>query len=190
LRKEFLQGSVPFFFGALSGDKSTPAVTSPGTPARARPLKQFAPPPQMDWFGAADKILQIQFFAFFCCLGIWHTHILPAMNTKPTPQSLLNDIAQIQRLDRGTVSVLRQGPQGPYYNHQCYENGRNVSRYVPPEQVPGLKAAIDGYRQVQELMAQYVQLLVEKTRAERVAGAKKKTQRHNSSWPKSRKSNS
>ena len=112
------------------------------------------------------------------------------MNTKPTPQSLLNDIAQIQRLDRGTVSVLRQGPQGPYYNHQCCEKGRNVSRYVPPEQVPDLKAAIDGYRQVQELMAQYVQLLVEKTRAERVAGAKKKTPRHNSSWPKSRKSNS
>ncbi len=112
------------------------------------------------------------------------------MKTKPTAQSLLNDIAQIQRLDRGTVSVLRQGPQGPYYNHQCYENGRNVSRYVPAEQVPDLKAAINGYRQVQELIAQYVQLMVEKTRAERAAGAKKKTQHPNSSWPKSRKSNS
>ena len=111
------------------------------------------------------------------------------MNPKLTPQSLLNDIAHIQRLDRGTVSVLRQGPQGPYYNHQCYENGRNVSRYVPPEQVSDLKAAIDGYRQVQELMAQYVQLMVDKTRAERAVGAKKKTRRHNSSWPKSRKSN-
>ena len=112
------------------------------------------------------------------------------MNPKPTPQSLLNDIAQIQRLDRGTVSVLRPGPQGPYYNHQCYEKGRNVSRYVPAGQVPDLQAAIDGYRQVQELMAQYVQLLVEQTRAERAASAKKKTPRHNSSWPKSRKSNS
>jgi hypothetical protein len=61
---------------------------------------------------------------------------------------------------------------------------------VPAEQVPDLQAAIDGYRQVQELMAQYVQLMVEKTRAERVAGAKKKTPRHNSSWPRSRKSNS
>ena len=112
------------------------------------------------------------------------------MNPKPTPESLLNQIAQIQRLDRGIVSVLRQGPQGPYYNHQCYEKGRNVSRYVPPEQVPDLKAAIDGYRQVQELMAQYVELMVDKTRAERAAGAKKKNRHHNSSWPKSRKSNS
>ena len=110
------------------------------------------------------------------------------MNPKPTPQSLLHDIAQIQRLDRGTVSVLRQGPEGPYYNHQCYENGRNVSRYVPAEQVPELKAAIAGYQQVQELMGQYVQLLVEQTRAERAAGVKKKIRRPPSSSPRTRKS--
>lgn len=96
------------------------------------------------------------------------------MNAKPTPQSLLRDIARIQRLERGTVSVLRQGPQGPYYNHQCYEKGRNVSRYVPADQVPGLQAAIAGGHRVQALMAQYLQLLVEKTRAERAAGAKKR----------------
>jgi hypothetical protein len=112
------------------------------------------------------------------------------MNPKPTPQSLLQQVAQIQHLDRGTVSVLRQGPQGPYYNHQCYERGRNVSRYVPSEQVPELKAAIAGYHRVQELMAQYVQLLVEKTRAEREAGAKKKTLHPKSSWPRTKKSNS
>jgi hypothetical protein len=140
--------------------------------------------------GRRTKFFKLSFSPFFCCRGIWHTHILVVMNPKPTPQSLLDDIAQIQRLDRGTVSVLRQGPQGPYYNHQCYEDGRNVSRYVPPEQVPELKAAIDGYRQVQEWMAQYVQLMVEKTRAERAAGTKKKTPPHTSSWPGSRKSNS
>ncbi len=112
------------------------------------------------------------------------------MNPKPTPQSLLQEIAQIQHLDRGTVSVLRQGPHGPYCNHQCYEKGRNVSRYVPPEQVPALQAAIDSYHRVQELMAQYVQLLVEKTRAERTAGVKKKTGQRKSFSPRIRKSNS
>jgi hypothetical protein len=114
---------------------------------------------------------------------------ITAMDTKLTPESLLQQIAQIQHLDRGTVSVLRQGPQGPYYNHQCYENGRNVSRYVPPAQVPELQAAIEGYHQVQELMAQYVQLMVERTRAERTGGAKKKNlSRRESSWPRTRKS--
>lgn len=97
------------------------------------------------------------------------------MNYQPTPQSLLHEIARIQQLERGTISVLREGPHGPYYNHQCYEDGRNVSRYVPAAEVPRLQAAIDGYRRVQELMAQYLQLLVDNTRAERASGAKKKT---------------
>ena len=110
------------------------------------------------------------------------------MNPKSAPQSILQDIAQIQRLDRGTVSVIRQGPEGPYYNHQCYESGRNVSRYVPAEQVDELKEAIEGYQRFQQLVEQYVQLMVQKTRAERQAGLKKKTPPHNSSWPKTRKS--
>src|SRR6267378_3004829 len=89
------------------------------------------------------------------------------MNTKKTtPESILQQITQIQRMDRGTVSVLRQGPQGSYYNHQCYEDGKNVSRYVPAEQVPDLKAAIADFRRFQQLVEQYVQLVVERTRAE------------------------
>jgi hypothetical protein len=112
------------------------------------------------------------------------------MNAKPTPESILQDITQIQRLDRGTVSVIRQGPEGAYYNHQCYENGRNVSRYVPGEQLADLKDAIAGYQRFRQLVDQYVELMVEKTRAERQAGSKKKTPRRNSSWPRTRKSSS
>jgi hypothetical protein len=112
------------------------------------------------------------------------------MKTPITPESVLQDLAQIQRLDRGSVSVLRQGPSGPYYNHQCYENGRNVSRYVPAEQVEELQAAIADYQRFQQLVQQYVELLVQRTRAQRQAGSKKKTPRLLSSWPKTKKSNS
>lgn len=112
------------------------------------------------------------------------------MNAKPSSESILQDIAQIQRLERGTVSVIRHGPEGPYYNHQCYEDGRNVSRYVPEEQIPDLKEAIAGYQRFRQLVDQYVELMVGKTRAERQAGLKKKTRRRNSSWPRTRKSNS
>jgi hypothetical protein len=112
------------------------------------------------------------------------------MNTKSSPQSVLHDIAQIQHMERGTLSVIRQGPDEPYYNHQCYEGGRNVSRYVPSVQVSQLKEAIEGYHRFQELAQQYAQLVVEKTRAQREAGSKKKTRRQNSSWPKTRKSSS
>ena len=112
------------------------------------------------------------------------------MNSHPTPEAMLQQIAQIHHMDRGSVSIIRQGPQGPYHNHQCYEDGRNVSRYVPAEQIPELKEAIQGYRRFQDLVEQYVQLVVERTRAERRAGVKKKTPPPTSSWPKSRKSNS
>lgn len=113
-----------------------------------------------------------------------------AMNPNPTPQSVLNEMARIERMDRGTLSVIRQGPQGPYYNHQCYEKGRNVSRYLPGDQVADLQEAIQGYHRFQQLVEQYVDLMVEKTRAERMANSKKKSLRPSSSWPKSKKSGS
>ena len=112
------------------------------------------------------------------------------MKTKITPESVLQNLAQIQRLDRGSVSVIRQGPAGPYYNHQCYENGRNVSRYVPAEQVEELQAAIADHQRFQQLVQQYVELRVQETRAQRRAGSKKETPRPISSWPRTRKSTS
>jgi hypothetical protein len=128
--------------------------------------------------------------AFFVAMIYVYGIYVRLMNAKPTPESILQDITQIQRLDRGTVSVIRQGPEGAYYNHQCYENGRNVSRYVPGEQLADLKDAIAGYQRFRQLVDQYVELMVEKTRAERQAGSKKKTPRRNSSWPRTRKSSS
>jgi len=110
------------------------------------------------------------------------------MATQPTPQSLLQEIAQIQRMDRGSISVIRQGPRGPYYNHQCHEQGRNVSRYVPNDQIPALQEAIEGYHHFEHLMGQYVQLMVDQTRAERQADSKKKSPRPSSSSPRKRKS--
>ena len=112
------------------------------------------------------------------------------MNTQPTPESILQALARIPRLDRGSVSVIRQGPAGAYYNHQCYENGKNVSRYVAGEQVAQLQEALASYRRFQQLVAQYVQLLVDRTRAERQAGLKRKTRPRRSSWPQTRKSSS
>jgi len=138
--------------------------------------------------GCETKFFFLDFALFFCCIIYVYNIYFDRMNSKPTPQSILQQIAQIQRMDQGVVSVLRQGPQGPYYNHQCYENGRNVSRYVPAEQVPELKEDLENYRHFQELVKQYVQLQVEKTRTERGAGLKKKSRPPKSSWPKRKKS--
>jgi hypothetical protein len=109
------------------------------------------------------------------------------MNSQTTPESLLQQMAQIQRMERGKLCILRQGPQGPYYNHQTWEDGKNVVRYVPADQVPALQEAIEGYHQFQSLTEHYAQQVIEKTRAELAAGSKKKP-RPKSSWPKTRKS--
>ena len=50
------------------------------------------------------------------------------------PAQLLQQIAQIQRMEPGKLCVIGHGPNGPYYNLQCRENGKPVSRYVPADQ--------------------------------------------------------
>ena len=112
------------------------------------------------------------------------------MKTQTFPHVLLQQMAQIQQMERGKLCVMGQGPGGPYYNHQTWENGKNTSRYVPGAQVEAMTQAIDGYQRFESLAEQYVQLMVQKTRQEMAAGFKKKTLRPKSSWPKRGKSSS
>ena len=114
----------------------------------------------------------------------------PDMSTPLAPQELLQQIAQIQSMERGKLCVMREGPSGPYYHLQSWEEGRNFNRYVPRDQVPAVRQALASYQQFQQLTEQYAQQVIEKTRAE-LAGAKKKNRsRPKSSWPKTRKSGS
>jgi len=106
------------------------------------------------------------------------------------PAQILQQIAQIQHMEPGKLCVLRHGPNGPYYNLQCREDGKPVSRYVPSDQVQLVAEHTDNYQKFQGLVTQYAQLVIEQTRAERSAGVKKKTPPLKSSWPKTRKSGS
>ena len=93
-------------------------------------------------------------------------------------------------MERGKICVLREGPSGSYYNLQAWENGKNVSRYLPREQVPAVQEAINGYQKFEELTGQYAEQIIAKTREERAAGSKKKTARPRSSSPRTRRSSS
>ena len=107
---------------------------------------------------------------------------------------ILAQIAQIQLMERGKLSTYsfpdRSGDAGPYYKLQRWEEGRNRTRYVPPEQVQLLQEALAGQTKFQELTQQYAQLVIAETRAQLAAGSKKKTSRRKSSWLRIRKSNS
>lgn len=111
------------------------------------------------------------------------------MNTAD-PTQLLKEIFQIQHMERGKLTIMRQGPEGPYYKLQGWENGRNFSRYVSRDQADLVQEALDGYRRFRELTEQYAQALIDQTRAELAARSKKKHYRlrRTSSWRRSRKS--
>ncbi len=111
------------------------------------------------------------------------------MTTPNSPEVLLQQMAQIQHMERGKLCIIRQGPDGPYYNHQIWEDGKNTTRYVPRQQVEAMAEAIAGFQSFARLSEQYVELMVEKTRAERADGFKKKTPPGKSGWPRKRKSN-
>ena len=112
------------------------------------------------------------------------------MNAKSSPQAILDQIAQIPHMERGKLSILRQGPNGPYYNLQCWENGTNCCRYVPREQVDLVQEALEGYQQFEQLVIEYSQQIIEKTRAEIARGSKKKKSHRKSSSRRTPKSSS
>ena len=116
------------------------------------------------------------------------------MNTALTPQTLIEQIIQIQRMEHGSLSIIRQGPNGPYYNLSSWEDGKNRCRYLPQDKVPEVQQAIQGYHKYQQLTGQYAQQIIEQTRAELNIGVKKKPQpnpgnsRRKSASPRNKKS--
>jgi hypothetical protein len=125
--------------------------------------------------------------AFFVAVVYMSIYTL-GMKQAQTSQSLLRQMAQIIRMEPGKLCVIRQGPQGPYYNLQCRQHGRTVTHYVPRDQAKLVATHTANYERFEALVAQYVALVATQTRAEREAGAKKKTSLRRSSWPKTRKS--
>ena len=117
-----------------------------------------------------------------------------SMNTPITPQALIEQILQIQRMEHGSLSIIGQGPNGPYYNLNSWEDGKNRCRYLPQDKVPEVQQAIEGYGKYQQLTEQYAQQIIEQTRAQLNIGVKKKpspnppNSRPKSASPRTRKS--
>jgi hypothetical protein len=100
------------------------------------------------------------------------------MNAPLTPRALLEQILQIHSMEHGSISVLGHGPNGPYYNLNSWENGKNQCRYLPQDKVSKVQQAIEGYHKYQQLTEQYAKQIIEQTRAELNIGVKKKAPPH------------
>jgi hypothetical protein len=99
------------------------------------------------------------------------------MQNTSTPVGLLHQIAGIQRMEPGKLCVMGQGKAGPYYNLQCREQGRPVSRYVPRDQVDTVRQNTENYRTFQALVERYAQAIIAQTRDERLSAQKKRPPR-------------
>lgn len=102
-------------------------------------------------------------------------------NKTHTPAGTLEHIATIQRMERGKLCAMSQGKNGPYYNLQCRENGKPVSRYVPQDQVELVQENTQNYRTFKELVDDYAEQIIVRTRQERMSGQKKRVLRSPSS---------
>ena len=86
-------------------------------------------------------------------------------------QRLLERMAAIERMERGKVCPMAGRP---HYNHQTWQDGRNVVRYVPAEEVASLQQAIDGYNRFRQLAEEYADEIIRRTREEHAKNKKPK----------------
>lgn len=87
-------------------------------------------------------------------------------------ERLLERMAAVERMERGTL--CRMGGR-PHYNHQTWQDGKNVVRYVPKVEADELKKDIAGYRQFMKLAEQYADEVIKASR--RVRESKKRSEK-------------
>ncbi len=102
----------------------------------------------------------------------------------------IKQMAAITSMERGHLSVIRTGPDGQaYYNLQHRENGRNVTEYIPRDQLPAVEDNIAAYERFKALVDEHIAEISQKSRQQRKAIVKKKPQtRKPSTSPAKKKS--
>jgi hypothetical protein len=96
------------------------------------------------------------------------------VKTNQIPERIA-EMATITRMERGRLSVIRTGPDGqPYFNLQHRENGRNVTEYIPRDQVAAVREHIAAHERFQSLVEEHVAEIAESSRRQRKAGVQKK----------------
>lgn len=112
---------------------------------------------------------------------------------KLTRQQILQQIAAIPAMERGKLSAYTFHDRSPraiaHQKLQTWEQGKNHTRFVSPEELPAVQAALEGFAQYQQLTRAYADLVIAETR-QNIAGLKKNRPRPRSSWPRIKRSSS
>ena len=94
------------------------------------------------------------------------------LNYPQKRHQLLQQMAQLDTMEYGSLKAEYRPTQpggasealGPYFKHQVWQQGRNLSRRVPAEQASALANAIDNRQTFEKLASDYIGLTVAHTR--------------------------
>jgi hypothetical protein len=93
-------------------------------------------------------------------------------------EQLLEQMNRLTRMERGRLCRQSRGPgTPPFFKLQCWQRGKNHTRYVPADEVPALQEALANHQRFQDLAEAFVTLTVAQTRQEAAADRKKNSRR-------------
>jgi hypothetical protein len=75
-------------------------------------------------------------------------------------RKILERMSRIEKMERGKLCQMGSG----HFNHQAWQDGRNIVRYVPTDQAAFVKKAIDGYTLFLKLAGRYADEVIKQTR--------------------------
>ena len=88
------------------------------------------------------------------------SYIFVSMKQTKKMQIILERMSRIEKMERGKLCQMGSG----HFNHQAWQDGRNIVRYVPSDQTAFVKKAIDGYTLFLKLASQYADEVIKQTR--------------------------
>lgn len=82
---------------------------------------------------------------------------------------ILQQMAQCQSMEYGCLRAEHRpaaggGSSGPYYKHQVWDAGKNLSQRIPSQDVPALEAAIATRQRFEQLAREFIDVTVQITR--------------------------
>jgi hypothetical protein len=117
---------------------------------------------------------------FYLEMWLVSSHICSVNPLIHKRQQILQQMEQIQRMEHGSLQAEKrpsvrhpdQG-RGPYYKHQVWENGQNLTRRTAADKADALAQAIEGRKQFERLAEAFIDATVVLTRAKTSPDAKK-----------------
>jgi hypothetical protein len=82
---------------------------------------------------------------------------------------ILQQMAQLDTMEYGSLHAEHRpaqggGTTGPYYKHQVWEQGKNLSQRIPAPEAPALQTALANRQRFEALAQEYIALTVQLTR--------------------------